>query len=176
MIINYNFQQWISWFSHRWRTQRSAIGIVNCRIVNHRIFERTLHPLVFRWVYLFERHFILLLGFGMNISCWIIMVWLPDYNVIDISLDVTGIAHLKTLYRPQIKQDYPLNLSISISGGKETNRDCLSNGEWSGKSSNLKSGSFWGPSCNLKMVFWCWCRHMSLGTGRHRGWDSRFAW
>ena len=30
---------------------------------------------------------------------------------------------------PQIKHDYPLNLSILISGGKETNRDALSNGE-----------------------------------------------
>ena len=28
----YNFQQWISWFSHRWRTQRIAICNVNCRI------------------------------------------------------------------------------------------------------------------------------------------------
>jgi len=26
-------------------------------------------------------------------------------------------------------QDYPLNLSILISGGKETNKDCPSNGE-----------------------------------------------
>ena len=39
----------------------------------------------------------------------------------------------------QIRLGDPLNLSISISGGKETNRDSLSNGEWSGKSSNLKS-------------------------------------
>lgn len=29
----------------------------------------------------------------------------------------------------EIKQDYPLNLSISVSGGKETNKDCPSNGE-----------------------------------------------
>ena len=29
----------------------------------------------------------------------------------------------------QIRQDYPLNLSISVSGGKETNKDSLSNGE-----------------------------------------------
>jgi hypothetical protein len=36
---------------------------------------------------------------------------------------------------PEIKQDYPLNLSISVSGGKETNKDCLSSGERSGKSS-----------------------------------------
>ena len=45
-------------------------------------------------------------------------------------------------FRPQISQDYPLNLSISISGGKETNKDSPSNGEWSGKSSNLKAGAF----------------------------------
>ena len=30
--IVYNFQQWISWLSHRWRTQRNAISNVNCRI------------------------------------------------------------------------------------------------------------------------------------------------
>ena len=42
---------------------------------------------------------------------------------------------------PQIGWDYPLNLSISISGGKETNKDSPSNCEWSGKSSNFESGS-----------------------------------
>ena len=31
--------------------------------------------------------------------------------------------------RPLIGRDYPLNLSISLSGGKETNKDSLSNGE-----------------------------------------------
>ena len=40
---------------------------------------------------------------------------------------------------PQLRRDYPLNLSISISGGKETNRDSPSNGERSGNSSSLKS-------------------------------------
>jgi len=28
-----------------------------------------------------------------------------------------------------MKQDYPLNLSILLSGGKETSKDALSNGE-----------------------------------------------
>ena len=32
-------------------------------------------------------------------------------------------------FRPDIKQDYPPNLSILISGGKENNCDSLSNGE-----------------------------------------------
>lgn len=31
--------------------------------------------------------------------------------------------------RPQIGRDHPLNLSISLSGGKETNQDSLSSGE-----------------------------------------------
>ena len=35
----------------------------------------------------------------------------------------------KPILRPEIRQDYPLNLSISISGGKETNQDSPSNGE-----------------------------------------------
>ena len=31
--------------------------------------------------------------------------------------------------RPEIGRGYPLNLSISLSGGKETNQDSPSNGE-----------------------------------------------
>lgn len=45
-----------------------------------------------------------------------------------------------TKRRPRIGQGYPLNLSISVSGGKETNRDCPSSGERSGNSPDLKSG------------------------------------
>ena len=33
------------------------------------------------------------------------------------------------LLGPDSRQDYPLNLSISLSGGKETNKDSPSNGE-----------------------------------------------
>ena len=35
--------------------------------------------------------------------------------------------------RPQIERDPPAELKHSISGGRETNRDSLSNGERSGK-------------------------------------------
>jgi hypothetical protein len=31
--------------------------------------------------------------------------------------------------QPRIRRDYPLNLSISLGGGKETNKYSLSNGE-----------------------------------------------
>lgn len=44
--------------------------------------------------------------------------------------------------RPEFRQGYPLNLSISISGGKETNRDSLSNGERKGISPVCKSLTF----------------------------------
>lgn len=50
-------------------------------------------------------------------------------------------------------QDYPLNLSISLSGGEEINKDCLSNGEWTGKSPQLESG-LKNRSCKLQ----CWRR------------------
>src|ERR1700737_4440982 len=45
-----------------------------------------------------------------------------------------------TKTRPQVERQYPLNLSILISGGKETNRDSLSSGERSGKSPSSESG------------------------------------
>ena len=39
------------------------------------------------------------------------------------------VSDSQTIFRPRIRRDYPLNLSILISGGKETNKDSLSNGE-----------------------------------------------
>jgi hypothetical protein len=36
---------------------------------------------------------------------------------------------VKPSFWSQIRQDYPLNLSISVSGGKETNKDSPSSGE-----------------------------------------------
>ncbi|WZZ15139.1 hypothetical protein YC2023_108228 [Brassica napus] len=40
----------------------------------------------------------------------------------------------KSSTRSQVMRDYQLILSISISGGEETNKDSLSNGEQTGKS------------------------------------------
>jgi len=42
---------------------------------------------------------------------------------------------------PQVRQEHPLNLSILLSGGKETNQDSPSSGERSGKSPTCKSGT-----------------------------------
>ena len=46
-----------------------------------------------------------------------------------VSLDVWRKIGNYIQFGPDIKQDYPLNLSISLSGGKETNKDSPSNGE-----------------------------------------------
>lgn len=61
------------------------------------------------------------------------------------------VSYFINLIRPQIRADYPLNLSILLRGGRENNSDSTSNGEWRWKSSDLKSfvmvKSF--RSCNL---------------------------
>ena len=64
-------------------------------------------------------------------------------------------------FRPQIRRDYPPNLSILISGGKENNRDSPSSGERTGKS----------PSPNLAAHF-CVAARMRVvayGPARCRG-------
>ena len=69
-----------------------------------------------------------------------------DREAFSMGKELIIVSSLETIHFdiwPQIRWDYPLNLSISISGGKETNKDSPSNCEWSGKSSNLKSGSLW---------------------------------
>ncbi len=56
-----------------------------------------------------------------------------------------------TIYfsRPQVERQYPPNLSILISGGKETNRDSLSSGERSGRSPSSESGRAPSPCPEL---------------------------
>lgn len=50
----------------------------------------------------------------------------------------TDIASASIFYRwPQIREDHPPNLSILVSGGKETNKDFLSSGERTGNSPAL---------------------------------------
>ncbi|KRZ66244.1 hypothetical protein T10_2082 [Trichinella papuae] len=52
--------------------------------------------------------------------------------------------------RPQIRRDYPLNLSISISGGKETKTNSPSSGERNEKSPYTEVGE----QCCSSTV-WC---------------------
>ena len=50
----------------------------------------------------------------------------------------------RVITRPQLMCDYPLNLSILIRGGKETNRDSLSSGERNGISPSRRATIFAG--------------------------------
>ena len=50
-------------------------------------------------------------------------------NLQSIKNSIISIQNLTSPTPPLFIYDYPLNLSISISGGKENNCDCLSNGE-----------------------------------------------
>jgi hypothetical protein len=86
--------------------------------------------------------------------------------------------------RPRVRRHYPPDLSISLSGGKETNRDPLSSGERSGKSSGLKSECASmavvraaanhrdTPNCSLTRLDIgkrMGCRQRSPGKGYQRG-------
>lgn len=53
---------------------------------------------------------------------------------------LTDIASASFFYRwPQIREDHPPNLSILVSGGKETNQDFLSSGERTGMKPSTES-------------------------------------
>ncbi len=65
------------------------------------------------------------------------LLFLPNeavtFFVIVIGKDILRPQNLNILpFVSEIKQDNPLNLSISLSGGKENNNDCLSSGERTG--------------------------------------------
>ena len=68
--------------------------------------------------------------------------------------------HTNIRLRPQIRRDNPLNLSILLSGGKETNQDSLSSGERRGTSSVPNPGPTGGPG---NFGVWKTARPVSLG-------------
>ena len=75
-----------------------------------------------------ERH-----CFGVWACWWLVVAGKEGWLVQTGSAYIQTIPELVGVYtltiRSQIRRDYPLNLSISLSGGKETNQDSPSNGE-----------------------------------------------
>ena len=61
--------------------------------------------------------------------------------------------YMKFIIRPQIRRDYPLNLSILLSGGKETNQDSFSNGEWTRNSPSPNPSWHQVRNCGVKDSF-----------------------
>ena len=121
--------------------------------MNHQIFERKWRLCLHRYIYLSvgfksSTSSLEVLRFWMSIPLgvghfkWRIINKILQWHLVVLGINI-DINSLYLLYhQPQIRWEYPLNLSILISGGKETNKDSLSSGEWSGKSSNLKSPPF----------------------------------
>ena len=75
--------------------------------------------------------------------------------------------------RPRIGRHHPPDLSISLSGGKETNQDSLSSGERSGRSPSPKSGRREAPRIVASQVVVVgippYCLSKSPGTGCRGG-------
>ena len=105
-------------------TMKNAANCENhCELQNHESVDFWTQPVPFRHVWFSA-------SFAHNCKCCALAkIWRLKSDKLD----------LKTIWAPELKQDYPLNLSISVSGGKETNKDYLSSGERSGKSSKWKS-------------------------------------
>ena len=61
-------------------------------------------------------------------------------------------ARVTEIYRPHIRQEYPLNLSILLSGGKESKSDFPSNGEWTGISLALRLNRMLGGNIRRHFV------------------------
>ena len=64
--------------------------------------------------------------------CVMAMVNREAYTLLHKVVVLLGIWYFAT--PPRFRRDYPLNLSISISGGKESKSDSLSSGERKGRS------------------------------------------
>ena len=60
---------------------------------------------------------------GRQHHCYIFRCWLGPFSM------ALNPGNTLLHFRPELRQEHPLNLSISISGGKETNQDSPSNGE-----------------------------------------------
>ncbi|WZY93812.1 hypothetical protein YC2023_066141 [Brassica napus] len=81
--------------------------------VNHRVFERKLRPK----------------PSGRGHVCLGVTNRHPPHPLEDI-----GRKLISRVLPHAVRRDHPLSLSISITGGKETNKDSLSNSERTGKS------------------------------------------
>ena len=76
-------------------------------------------------------------------------------------------------FRADLREGYPLNLSILLSGGQETNKDSLSTGEGSGMSSSLKSPTSVGELWPMEISPWWGQVQVVVGTACLRGLKPR---
>lgn len=71
IIFFYNYWQWISWLTHRWRTQQTAKRNVNCRARESSNLWTHIAPFgLFRKVCLFENHELLTAQIFLGAWIW----------------------------------------------------------------------------------------------------------
>jgi hypothetical protein len=73
-------------------------------------------------------------GRTQNLAGLLLPALRPAQNAADTGKIGGTLTRPPSRIRPLIRKDYPLSLSISLSGGEETNQDFPSNGERTGKS------------------------------------------
>ena len=142
----------MSRFPQRWRTQRNAIRHANCRIqwvikiLNASctasavcLLECLYLPTTPNWSLDGLPWYKCMEVSDEKCSPSTVASWLVRLHLCQKTSNLPWKTWTLILIGPPISQDYPLNLSILLSGGKETNQDSPSNGEWSGKSSDFKS-------------------------------------
>ena len=168
--LKITFQRWIPWFPQRWRTPRNAICNVNCRIkwiikslnangcsgprgwsipgpdsfAKRKMLYRTRHWALLFWIASPQE---------LKRPC----APLASKRCAEVVKHQGALCFWRrglfqtSCFRAGLRQEDPLNLNILLSGGKETNKDSLSNGEWSGNSSMWKSASL-----GRRIVVWVW--------------------
>ncbi|KAF8088548.1 hypothetical protein N665_0537s0003 [Sinapis alba] len=110
-------------------------------LVNHRVFERKLHPKPSGRGHVCpdvtNRRPSSSRGYGTEagLACVTARGWKKsELRMQGASRHAVVNSNLVILLVVPLRRDHSLSLSISISGGKETNKDSLSNGEGTGRS------------------------------------------
>ena len=147
---------------------------VNCRS-DRRFFERKWRSSLARRARLSERPSPTRLYPLEGGWVGVVAACLPAIFVAASSEEQDRLKKLNQSVGPRLSLDHPPNLSISLGGGRETNQDSLSNGEWSG---NRPTVGIARPgrraSCRPREAIAAEpSPSESLGRERRRGWEPR---
>ena len=119
--------------------------------MNHRIFERRPRLLII-FYYMVSEGTRIWVSAKYLFGSWGKSIFWNGYNLwIHNSFRTYHLKCFKQCLASSVG-DYPLDLSILISGGKETKRDSPSNGERRGKSPSLNRVSLTDMRCGVKVV------------------------
>ena len=113
-----------------------------------------------------------------NFQKFILISFVLMLNAIHFAFFLSNNVYLKMKWKlkyfwADLREEYPLNLSILLSGGQETNKDSPSTGEGSGNSSSLKSESSGSELWPMEISPWWGQVQVVVGIARPRGLKPR---